>query len=479
MGTIWIRELKGGLDVRRLPETSPGGTLLRGRDGHITRGGDFEQRADFRTAYTLPAGLTKGFTYTPAGLVVFGHQTAPTMPLGVTYQRLQHPSGLALVDVPFATLYQSKLQVIGQFADGSRHVFYDGARVTDPNAPPQRAASGTPNVLLTNVEKMWIGSGENLFFSAVRDSTDFGAGAGVGEGVIVMSTHAEGGETIMGLAPYDLYTAVFGRDVVLIWYFDIDPNLSRKNQTLNNTGTMAPRSVTQFGDGDLFYLDSTGIRSLRARDSSNSAATTDIGSPIDDLIAEHLATLSATAVTNATGLIEPRDGRFWLAVGDRIYVFSYFAANKVSAWTEYRPGFVIENMVRWRDRVWLRSGDTIYVYGSLPDAPFQYSDDVNAEAWLPYLDADMPAKQKTLTGVDAAVRGSWEIRAAMDPTDENASDILARVDRTTFGLGDLPAQGVFNHISLRFRSLAPVSATVPAKFSSAVIHFKGGEDKDS
>ena len=50
MGTIWVREFTGGLDVRRLPETSPGGTLMRGLDCHITRGGEVEQRAVFAEA---------------------------------------------------------------------------------------------------------------------------------------------------------------------------------------------------------------------------------------------------------------------------------------------------------------------------------------------------------------------------------------------------------------------------------------------
>ena len=45
MGTIWIREFTGGLDARRLPETTPGGVLIKGIDGHINRGGEFEQRA--------------------------------------------------------------------------------------------------------------------------------------------------------------------------------------------------------------------------------------------------------------------------------------------------------------------------------------------------------------------------------------------------------------------------------------------------
>jgi hypothetical protein len=43
MSTIWIKEFIGGLDTRRMPATTPGGVLLRGVDGHITRGGEFEK----------------------------------------------------------------------------------------------------------------------------------------------------------------------------------------------------------------------------------------------------------------------------------------------------------------------------------------------------------------------------------------------------------------------------------------------------
>ena len=164
MGTIWIRQLTGGLDVRRLAETSPGGTLMRARDCHLTRGGDLEQRAVFQPVYTLPAALTKGLASVPSGLIVFGHQTAPTLPAGVTYQRLQHPSGEALSRVRIVERYKSKIQAIGEFADSVRYLFYDGNRVTDVNAPPTVAGSGNPTALLTQVEKMFVGAGENVFF---------------------------------------------------------------------------------------------------------------------------------------------------------------------------------------------------------------------------------------------------------------------------------------------------------------------------
>jgi hypothetical protein len=476
---MWIKDFQGGLDVRRFPETSAGGTLMLARDVHLTRGKELEQRADFIEVYTLPTELTQSMAAVPAGLVVFGHQTDPgTLPAGVTYQRLQHPSGEALSRVPFWTRYRSKIQAIGEFADGSRYVFYDGTLVTDVNAPPVAAGSGSPAVLLTAVEKMFIGSGENLFFSAIADSTDYGAGAGVGDGVIVMSTHAQGSEELTGLARYDEYMAVFARRVIQTWFIDPDPALSKQAQVLEETGCIAPRSVTQFGDGDVFYLDRSGIRSLRARDSSNSAATSDIGSPIDPLVIAQIDTLGETAAADAIGLIEPRDGRFWLIIDDTIYVFSYFAAAKVSAWTEYKPGFSVSDAVVWQDRVWLRSGDKIYVYGALPEETFQYSDDVG-EAWMPYLDADQPSRAKHLTGIDVSVRGTWDLALSTDPNDTNAEDRVGTFDQTTFGLDRATTNGIGNHISVRFRAKRPESATLPAKLGSVLLHFERDDQEDS
>ena len=477
MANIWVKEFTGGLDVRRLPESSPGGTLVRAIDCHINRGGEIEQRAAFVPVYTLPPGLTKGLAATPSGLVVFGHQAAPTLPEGVAYQRLQSPGGNALEQVTSVTLFRGALAAVGAFADGQSYVFHDGARITDALGPPYAEGSGTPGVLLTAAQKLHVGAGPNLFFSAVGDPTDMGSGAGAGAGFIVMSTHTEGAEQLTGLARYDQFTAVFSRRVVQIWFLDPDPDLNRQAQVLNNTGAIAPRSVTQFGDGDVFYLDRTGIRSLRARDSSNSAATTDIGSPLDPVLLEVLQSTDEAIVERAVGLIEPRDGRFWLAIGDRIYVFSFFSSSRVSAWTEYRPGFVVDDMLVFNDRVWLRSGDTIYAYGGA-DGDLQYSDATQAEVWLPYLDADEPTRAKHITAVDAAVRGIWEVRLALDPTDPTASDRIGYLDRTTFGLERIPAEGSSTHLQLRFRSTAAASVSAPATLSTCVLHYRRDDRED-
>src|SRR3546814_10554479 len=70
----------------------------------------------------------------------------------------------------------------------------------------------------------------------------------------------------------DLNLAIFARRAIQIEYVDPDPALNQQLQVLNNIGTVAPHSVVSFGDSDVFFLSESGVRSLRARDSSNSAS---------------------------------------------------------------------------------------------------------------------------------------------------------------------------------------------------------------
>lgn len=692
MGQIWIREFIGGLDVRRLPETSPGSVILRGVDGHINRGGEFEQRAAFVPAYTLPEG-TVGLAHMRTGIVVFGSGEAPVMPAGVTYQRLQHPEGISdLIDVPGYDLYAGKIYAVGQFSDGSTHHFYDGVRVedwfdgraraaftitggvadaavsatgsfavtggtlgvgneitnvkvngitvtsaavahtgddattaeaiaTDINSHAsvpdysaysigatvyivandagaasngyivaatvggdatvgsQTAMAGGSNsatsvvsavrvngvdVLLSPVEwqtshsataaavaeainasltdpeytavadgatvviladesegadindapvdivtangltvspisglvmsggaevedaftpgtfvktigaKMYSPSGPNMHFSGIQQPTQWTTDA-VGAGFIDMSTYASGAEEVRAVATYQGQVAVFSEGNIQIWYVDPDPTLYRIVQTLNNTGTTAPRSVTQFGDNDLFYLDESGVRSLRARDSSNAASTTDIGVAIDPLVIEQMAGLSDAELNRVVGLIEPRDGRFWLVMKDKIFILSFFSgggAKGVSAWTYYTPGFDVEHAVVFNKKVYLRSGDTVYVYGGLTDD--LSFDDTEAVLQTPYLDGDDPTREKTLSGIDAAARGEWTAYIYQDPNNPAARDKIGIVDRSTFRQGRITANGASTHFSLAFVSKGGAGNVV----SSAVIHFESAADQD-
>lgn len=572
MGTIWIKEFTGGLDTRRLPETTPGGVLITAQDGHITRGGEFEQRAAFIREFDLPAG-TLGLAARPTGLVVFGSGSPPAMPAGVTYQRLQHPNpDIPLTRVLSWDLYAGKLFVAAEFANGSRQYFYDGALVTEGIDGRARAAfrvtggsvgaslqtltvngvdilggpvnwTGSneatavaiaaavnafvsdPDYVATGVDgdvnviaatpgananarvvaatgaggltvfpatglvlaggadgvstpgtfvktigaKIYATSGPNMSFSGIKTPTGWTTDT-VGAGFIDMSTETSGSETLQALAKYQSTVAVFSERVIQIWYVDPDPALNKQTQVLNNTGTASPHSVTQFGDNDIFYLNESGLRSLRARDSSNAAATTDIGIPVDTLIVEALRGLTDLERSQIFGLIEPREGRFWLTIKDKVFVFSYFPGSKVSAWSTYSPGFDIEEALPFARRVYLRSGNAIYCYGGTGDV--EEYDDTPAVARLPYLDAGSPTMKKTLMGVDAALRGEWLVSMSMQPDDLDAVDLIATLTETTFCAGTIPARGSSTHFGLTLTS----QGVGPHRLGSLVIHFEGGEN---
>lgn len=332
----------------------------------------------------------------------------------------------------------------------------------------------------TSGKKVYSTSGSVLHFSGINTPTKWSTD-NVGAGFIDMASETSGSEKLTAVAKYQDKLAVFAERTVLIEYVDPDPALNRLVQTLNNTGTLSAKSVTQFGDNDIFYLDESGLRSLKARDSSNAAATTDIGVPVDTLVTKKLAELTHAEREAVIGAIEPRDGRFWLAMKDVIFVFSFFNGAKVSAWSTYEPSyysgsteikFNVEEMVVFNRRIFIRSGNTIFSYGGLGSA-LSYDATV-AEAWLPYLDANAPTQDKNFTGVDAALEGEWQVSVAMEPTNRLAEDKVSIETATTFNGLAHPSIGRSTHISPRFRT----TGDTYARLSSVVIHYEGEDLED-
>lgn len=681
MGKVWVKELTGGLDVRRSPETTPGGLLIKGQDGHINSGGEFEKRAAFVAAYTLPSG-TVGLAADTASLIAFGSPASPTMPSGVAYQRLQK-STKVLTAVPSYDLYGGDVYAVGEFDDGTIVHYLDGTEVTDwfdgrarasfsvtagsaavaatgeftvtggtlgvgnqitsvkidgvdiltgpiahtgnnsttaanlvtainslASSPNYSATQSGATVLISasltgtaangktivivvggdatvgNIVHMQSGAdtskvtdikvnGVSIINAAVPfdtsieetaedisdainahtstpdyDATSSGAqvniiadaagtasnglavvitvsdgmtlstystalAGGVDSGAFVPGefvktngrrmeavsgstwhlsgitepTHwttdytgagffdqakeASGAQELQALADYQGFRALFAKKAILIWFVDPDPDLISKRQVLANTGTVSPRSVTEFGDADVFYLATSGLRSLRARDSSNNATTSDLGSPIDKLIKAKLAAMTEDERRGVLGLINPVDDRFWLCFPDgQIFVFSYFPAAKVSAWTTYETGFAIDDAVVFGERVYLRSGDTVYVYGGLDDGSGLTYDSTVAKCWLPYLDAGKPTEKKQWQGWDAAVEGTWTVYAAMQPTALDVRDAIATLTETTYNMNKIQFNHACTHVSPQLES----SGSGEAKVGAIVLHYEGGED---
>jgi hypothetical protein len=318
--------------------------------------------------------------------------------------------------------------------------------------------------------KVYSTSGSGLHFSGIQEPTKWQTDT-TGAGFVDMSSQASGSEELTAIAKYQSLLAIFSKRSIQVWQVDPDPDNNRQIQVLNNTGTESPHSVTQVGDDDIYYLNLSGLRSLRARDASNAASTTDIGVPVDSIIVAKLRTLTEIEREEVRGLIEPQDGRFWLILKDEIFVFSYFAGSRISAWTRYLPGFSISHAVVFQRRVYVRSGDTIYAYGGVSGVEY---DDTVAIARLPFMDADSPARVKGWRGYDAAVEGEWDVAASFDPSRPEVEDEVGVVFRTSYAEGgSLPLYARSTHCSLTFRSRGDGAA----KLGAVVLHHDREPDE--
>lgn len=280
-----------------------------------------------------------------------------------------------------------------------------------------------------------------------------------------LSSQTGQSDTLVALAPYQNALAVFSRRATQIWRVVAgDPVDNTPMQFLDNIGTMAPRSAVNFGELDVFFLSDTGIRSLRARDASNAAVVFDVGTSIDPLVIAQLKAENEVTAAKAVGVIEPREGRYLLAFGNTVYVYSFFPASNISAWTTYEPGFAISDWAIQTNQLYCRSGNTIYLYGG--DSGDVY-DNSPAEVELSWFDADKPAHRKRFHGLDLSCEGTWTIQYSTDPV-SNQFVTAGYVTGQNFSLPAFGIAGYGTHIGVKLSS----NDTTATKLSSAAIHFE-------
>lgn len=126
----------GGMDGRRMEVSADQGVLTKAYNCHINDGGEIEKRkALVAISGSLPsaAGATFGLASDGDNLYVFGSHTTSglTLPTGITYQKLEHPSGSAMTELLDWTLFDGNLYVAAKYADAATYHFYNGSRVTD------------------------------------------------------------------------------------------------------------------------------------------------------------------------------------------------------------------------------------------------------------------------------------------------------------------------------------------------------------
>lgn len=337
-------------------------------------------------------------------------------------------------------------------------------------ASPVTGESAAAITVLKN--KMYAGAGLNLAFSATanpalwRDNIQ-GTTINAGSGLTDMSAQARNSENITGLGVYQNRLAIFARNTTQIWDVAADPAQNAQIQVLENTGTRSPKTVKSFGDLDVFFLADSGVRSLRARDSSNNATVNDVGTAIDEILIEHMKTLTDAQIIAACAEIEPRDGRYIMSLDDIQYWFSFFPSAKISAWSTATTDLVFTDFTVREGRLYGRAGDTIYVLGGDDDDRFT-TETVTVE--IPYIDGRSTATWKEWAGIDIICEGVWDIYVNTNPKQPDVWTKTARITGTTVNQMGQMMQQWGPMFKLKFEHQDD-DDTIEARLSKIIVHY--------
>lgn len=428
------------------------------------------QEINNRTSATGYSAIAAGAVVTikappGTGATPNGYVVNATTAGNVTFTKTNVSGGVTAV----TPVSQVSLAVLsGTFQSGD--IFTVTINGTAYKATGRAAGSGTSAFVFKR--RMWLTANSLLRYCKINDPSDWtDASAASGAGFINASNESEGAERLTVNAEYSGRMAVFSPSSVRIYEISTDAQANALIQTLENTGTIAGRSVVAYGNNDVFYLDTTGIRSLRARDSSNAAFVSDIGSSVDPFVRAWSDSQPEETVRRAVGVVEPIDGRFWLAIGSRIFVLSYFPGSKISAWSYYEPGFAVTDFARIRDQVFARAGNTIYLYGGLTGQEYPAFNEQVVEVETPFMSAQTPATMKMVTGFDMGCENTWDVDLLVDPNDATKLVNVGKVTKTTYPGPHVRVPARTSMVAVKLSCDRPGYATI----SNMAIHFESEE----
>ena len=197
------------------------------------------------------------------------------------------------------------------------------------------------------------------------------------------------------------------------------------------------------------YLSQSGVRSLRARNSSLAAAVSDIGSPLDPLIQDLFRAMGPDWMSGTIALLQPVTGRFWIimagskADADVADDIEDLRAVGVSGSEDH--GLVgVRRRLRHHRRVHApeprggaRRQQHVYAYGGISDVGPVY-DDCPVELVFPFHAGEGVATSKTFTALDATCSGvPWQVSVAFNVAGSHDRGRHRRVQRPSFPQGKI------------------------------------------
>lgn len=414
MPGISYDKFDNGLDLRRGAATSDANRLRVLKNCYVTTGKEIKKRPGL----TLVAALESGTVGLKAGLGKLNtfYEEATTITHANTLfvaHKLRHPTpGTSPAKkVWYCDSFNGYLYVSLEYVNGNIYHHYlnkgeppSGATyISDANCPHGKGVTKTASKIWS-VKK--ASPYDTVAFCKTNDCTDWTAAGDAG--FLPVALKQENAQYCYALGQFQEKLVAFFQDSAQIWTVDVAPANNALSQRMFGVGTRYPNSPTSFAD-DVFFLNDAGVRSITVNQMTSSLQDSDIGSPIDSVVAP------AISGTDPISIYIPKLGQYWLVLGPEVYAYSFSRTAKLAAWAYYTFPFPIDDIAVLDNITYLRNGNNVY---KLDEEA--YSDNgsaIDVEILFPFLDFKLPGVLKMATGMDVIVEGAATLSLLTDPND--------------------------------------------------------------
>jgi hypothetical protein len=370
MKTLTVNKWSVGIDVRKPASVSSANRLVDLKNAYINTGKTITKRKGTLSLGDVPVD-TFGM-YSANGMVqIFGSQAPATVtvPAGVTFNQITNGT-LVLTGIHSAVLFNGFIFVCADWSGTSRYHYLDGNLDTFESSCPHSP------VFAVAGSKVYAKDGDIVRFCEVNNPRAWNSIDNAG--FIATGNFTDTSTDVTALSQYRNALIVMHNNRSLEWAVDPDPSLTSHRSTIFE-GSNEHRSLANV-TGDLYFLSESGFRSIAVQNNVESLADMDVGSPIDNLIVP-------LSKAGAISLYNHKDGQYWCALGNKVWIYSFSKTAKLSAWSYYEYAFTIDDMMMHNNEVVFKSGTSIYITSASV-----YSDNgVNYETVVEFSDLDFKA----------------------------------------------------------------------------------------
>ena len=369
---------------------------------------------------------------TASNQTISGYGIGATSGISTTLKTLALPNpddaGDTVAQVWQFLIFNNNPYVVVEYASGDIRHHYGTATnmiagtstvITDTYCPNGKSACVHDSKIYacprdqTGVNKTYIK------YSATEDPTNWSkvkdASSSLG---LPASLEASGNEYVVAVASYRGFLCAFLENSIQLWKTNPNPALTKLETTVDNAFVEHFRTIAPINE-DVFYLNSTGVHSVGQKVYTDTMSTSDVGSPVADLVTSSLNTYSSS---------EPKAIYF---PGDNQYVSvmkMLLTTAKLTAWTRYEVPNEILDVVAYRNYMFVRikEGSDEYVFSfnpsSFQDATASSTSNIDVEVVSSYNSLDSPGHWKQIIGSDVMFTGTanlqhrWDSRSPSEET---------------------------------------------------------------